>query len=451
MPSLPRPNPSSVRFRATAWAAAGLALLVVVSALAINWVVSREVNDAADAVLLEQAQDRAQLLADGADPDALVTVVGEEVVAAVFGPGGDVLAASGTPEPERLADAAPGVQSLDIVVFERQDDDDGAEPEAPHVERLRVAVAELGDGRRVVVGNEGEQTRRTLGSVRAVLAAGTPLIALLGGGILWFLTGRALRPVYRMRDDLDTVVAASDGGRVTEPGTRDEIDDLARTLNGVLDALGQQSQARRQFVADASHELKSPVANARALIETGGPTSRVLSELDRLQALVDDLLFLARTDETTPTRPQVVDLDDIVFDEAERAAYRTEIRIDASGVRPARALADPAEAARAIRNLLENAVRHGESRVGVAIEETADQVSVVVTDDGPGIAAADRERIFERFVRLADERSRGDGGTGLGLSIVATIADRNEGRVVVGDQDGPGARLELILPRAPEG
>ena len=442
----PRPNTAAVRFRATAWATVALAALVVVSALAINWLVTREVRSSADAILTEQAADRAQLLAAGAAPETQVIVLGEEVIAAVIAADGTVLASSGTPEPEVLANLPAGLRTVTIVVEEAREGDDSNEE--PHDDDIRVATVILPNGSRMVVGSEGDQTRQTIGNVRTVLAIGGPAVALVGGLILWFLTGRALGPVYRMRDDLERVVDRGSDGRVTEPGTRDEIDDLAVTLNHVLAQLEQQSASRRQFVADASHELKSPVANARALIETDGPVTTTLSELDRLQSLVDDLLFLARTDEMAPSAPSVVDLDDVVFDEAERAAIRTGLRIDASGVQPAQVLADRDQVARAVRNLVENAVRHGEHRVTLAVEEGPEAWVVVVVDDGPGIPPADRERIFTRFARLESDRSRGDGGTGLGLSIVEAIATRHGGTVRVADHDGPGARLELTLPRA---
>ncbi len=450
-------NPRSVRFRAAAWASAALALLVLVSALAINWLVTREVRSSADSVLLEQAQDRAQLLGSGAPPESLVNVIGHEVIAVVLDPTGQELAVSGTPEPEVLRDLPAGVQNIQLIVVEGEDssddssEDNGPSDESPHQETLRAAVVVLDDGSRVIVGNEGEETAQTLNTVRAVLAIGSPAVALAGALILWLITGRALRPVYRMRNDLDRIVRADsgsvDGGRVGEPGTRDEVDDLAVTLNHVLDQLDRASAARRQFVADASHELKSPVANARALIETGGPSTTTLGELDRLEALIEDLLFLARHDEVVVGTPTEFDLDDVLFDEAERAAIRTEIRIDASGIQPARVRADREQVARAVRNLIENAVRHAGSTVRVAVEEADGLWVLIVGDDGPGIPAPDRERIFDRFARLESERSRGDGGTGLGLSIVEAIAIGNGGRVSVADHDGPGARLELALPQ----
>ncbi len=440
-----RPNTSSLRFRATVWTAAAIALLVLVSALAINWAVTRTVRGSFDNVLLEQAEDRALLLAGGADPAALVTVTGEEVVVAIIGPEGSVLASSGTPEPDALTALTPGISDTEVII---EEDDDGDEAESsPHAESLRAAVVENPDGSRVVVGNEREEVQNALREVRWILAIGGPIIAVLAAAIVRWLSGRALRPVFGMRDDLNGVV--NGGGRVTEPGTNDEIDDLAITLNGVLDQLEQQSEARRRFVSDASHELKSPVANARALIETEGPRARTLGELDRLQAIVDDLLYLARTDETVAGSPATIDLDDIVFDEAERATVHTDRRIDGSGVQPAQVVADRNEVSRAIRNLIDNAVRHAAERVAVSIEERPARWVVVVADDGPGIPEADRVNVFTRFARLEHDRSRGDGGTGLGLSIVESIAHRNGGSVAaVEPPGGAGARLELSLPKA---
>lgn len=450
-------NHRSVRFRVTVGAALALGALVIISGIGIDWLVGREVRRSADASLLEQASDRAQLLSTGAQPQALVTVTGYEEFAAVISPSGDVLAFSGTTTPAALAAIGPGVQEIELALIE----DEGEDSE-PHLETVRLAGVEASDGSMVIVGSEGEETRRTTNVVRTILLVGGPIMAVVGALISWFVAGRALAPVYRLRADLDGVVKLSDHRRVEAPGTEDEIDDLASTMNDLLGRLEQQSAARRQFVADASHELKSPLANARALLETVdapagserlGPTERetnvrVVGELDRLQSLVDDLLYLARTDETAVGERVVFDLDDVVFDEAERAAIRTSFTIDASGVQPARIVGDRSEVARAVRNLVENAVRHASSRVSLAVEPAAGEWVVVVADDGEGIPPEDRERIFDRFARLATDRSRGDGGTGLGLSIVASVAARNGGSVSVVDHQGAGARLELRLPRA---
>ena len=492
---LRRPNLRSVRVRTALGAAAALTVVLAASLAAIGWLVARQVRAAADATLVEQADDRAQLLAGGADPAPLVNVIGDEVVAVVVSADGTVLAAAGTPTPEVAAGWPLGVSDVAIAVFDEighaghensagdgaedgENDgsgDGGEDGEADgvvHTEALRAAVVETATGQRVVVANEGEQAGRTIAATWTILALAGPLIAGAGAVLAWLVTGRALAPVHRLRRDLEEVVSTGVEARVTPPGTDDEIEALAQTVNDVLGRLERLAAVRRRFVADASHELKSPLANARALLETSSPAAHddlhrdhgvstglradLMGELHRLQNLVDDLLFLARTDETSQVDPAEFDLDDVAFDEAERVEIRTEIRVDASTVQPARVVADRHEVARAIRNLLENAVRHASTTVTVGIEERPAHWVVAVGDDGDGVPEADRERVFERFVRLDNDRARSQGGTGLGLSIVATIAARNGGSVGVvtaGGEAGPGrgARFELSLPKPSAG
>ncbi len=469
LPALRRPNLRSVRARTTMGAALAVCLLVLLSGIAIERLVAREIRAAADATLEDQAVDRAQLLGTGADPATLVNVIGDEVLAVVLAPDGTVLAAQGTPldMAAELTALEPGLSTISITLIEADDEED--EDEAPHTETVRAAVAVADDGARVVVGNENEGVTGAINAVRALLLIGGPLVAIAGAAVAWLVTGRALAPVDRLRRDLDAVTRA--GGRVTEPATDDEIQALAEATNDVLTRLDAQSSTRRRFVADASHELKSPIANARVLLDTddgadpGRLRQRVTGELDRLQSLVDDLLFLARTDETVAPEPAPFDLDDVVFDEAERLSTLSTIAIDANGVQPARVMADRAEVARAVRNLLENAVRHARSTVTVAIAAVAPgddrdggrddggldgaaAWAVVISDDGPGIPEADRDRVFERFTRLDHERGRITGGTGLGLSIVAAIAVRNGGRATVGEGVEGGARFTLAVPSA---
>jgi len=454
---MPTINTRSVRFRTTAGAALALLALLTISGIVVILLVAREVRQAADSSLIERAEDRAILLGGGNPADALTQVVGDEVVVAVFGPDGAVLASSGTPDPTELFPLPEGVSAIELIVEEEEHP--GDEAESPHREDVRAAARTLDDGRRVVVAGEEEQTNQTVAAVSAVLIIASLVTAATASLVAWIVTGRALAPVGRIRRDLDAVVTARGRSRVTEPDSGDEVAALATTLNDVLGQLESQSAARRRFVADASHELKSPVANARALIETGEPSAeldhRVIGELDRLQSLVDDLLYLAGTDERAPTPPTVlVDLDDLAFDEAERVTARTTNRIDASGVQPAAVLGDRSGLARACRNLVENAVRHADSTVSIAIVDRDDHWVLVVADDGPGIPAHARERIFERFTRLADDRSRADGGTGLGLSIVAAVAEHHGGTIAVVDPPerpdttpSSGARFELALPK----
>ena len=442
------PNVRSVRFRTTVGAATALAVLLLLAGLIINQLVANQIRDAADAVLLERAGDRARQLEQGSNPGALVTVVGEEVVAAVVSPTGEVLASSSEPSPGELAGLPEGISEAELTI-----------PHDGSTERevLRAAVASTVDGSMVVVASEGEQAEQAVNAVRTILAITGPIVVVVGALVAWAVTGRALAPVNTLRAELDSVIRLSESARVGEPGTGDEIEALATTTNSLLERLEVQSAARRRFVADASHELKSPIANAKAILETAEAPSqaagqRVLGELHRLQDLVDDLLFLASTDEASPTTATSFDLDDVVFDEAERATVRTDKIIDASGVVPARAKADRNEVARAIRNLIENAVRHADHRVVAAIEPDGDRWMVVVADDGPGIPFEQRDRVFDRFTRLDSDRTRADGGTGLGLSIVASIAARNHGSVQVSSghetTSTDGARFEFRLPRA---
>lgn len=440
-------NPRSVRFRTTAGAALALFVLVGVSGLVIGVVIGRQIEQAFDNTLVEQARDRALLLDGGADPASLISTVGEEAIVAIVGADGDVLATSGLADASDVASIPDGVSDQEVGVID-SDADHGAEVSS---ERLRIAVVESDTGGRVIVGSELEQSRRAISSVRTILLAGVPVVAVVAGGIAWLVTGRALAPVHRMHDDLGRIVELSDGTRVDDPGTGDEIAELAGQMNRLLDRLGHQQSLRRQFVSDASHELKSPLANARMLVETADAASDrslALGELDRLRAIVDDLLFLAEHDETTSADPQVVDLDDVVFTEAERLAATIGLTVDASRVVPARVAATTAEVARAVGNLLTNAGRHGRERIEVSVGEADSMWIVTVDDDGPGVPESERERIFERFSRLDDARGRDGGGTGLGLAIVASVAERWGGRVTVGDSPLGGARFRLLLPKA---
>lgn len=443
-----RVNTKSVRFQTTAGAALALVALLAAAGFGINWFVGRQIQASFDEALLEQAADRVALIDQGATVESLITPVGYEEIVAAIAADGTVLALAGAEVPPNVANVPLGVSDLLVAEIE-----DG---EGPELEEIRVALAEATNGVRILVGNEGETAATARSAVRNMLLAVIPLTALAGAVVAWFVTGRALGPVKRMRSELDEVVEAGDGRRVTEPGSGDEVDELGATINTVLERLDDQTLRQRRFVADASHELKSPLANARAIIDTAQAqpddeeflrvTSGVGSELNRLRALVDDLLFLAQTDEGAPRQVRATDLADLIFDEAERVAATSEKRIDASGVAPVQVMVEPSEAARAIRNLVENAERFASERVTISVIESDTLATVVIADDGPGIPAADRDAVFERFGRLENDRGRAAGGTGLGLSIVASIATANGGSVVLSDAPTGGAEFALSFP-----
>jgi signal transduction histidine kinase len=231
-------------------------------------------------------------------------------------------------------------------------------------------------------------------------------------------------------------------------------------MNQMLGRLEKAQASQRRFVSDASHELRSPVTSIRQHAEVAlahpGSTSvqalaqTVLAENLRVQRLVDDLLLLAKVDEyILQLRRQPIDLDDLVFDEAGRLRATGSLRIDTTRVSAGRVAGDLSGLRRVLRNLSDNAAGHARTRVEFALSERDDAVVFTIDDDGPGIPENERQRVFERFVRLDDARARHDGGTGLGLAIVAELVSAHGGTVTITDSGLGGARVEVILPRQP--
>jgi signal transduction histidine kinase len=283
------------------------------------------------------------------------------------------------------------------------------------------------------------------------------LIAAVGFAV-WYLAGRALRPVEAIRAQAEAITGTTLDRRVPEPRTNDEVGRLARTMNAMLDRLETSSQKQRQFVSDASHELRSPIASIRTNLEVAlrnadradwpAVAGRALAEDARMEEMVTDLLDLARLDEDAEATPAAsmpeVDLDELVLDETLRQHRAS---IDTTRVSAGRVHGRREQLARVVRNLLDNADRHASSRVSVSLQSGVDDhVELVVDDDGPGIAPDDRAKVFERFTRLDDGRARDDGGLGLGLSMVKTIVERHGGTVAIDDSPVGGARFTVRLP-----
>ncbi len=289
-------------------------------------------------------------------------------------------------------------------------------------------------------------------TVMFYLMIGVPILIVVAGAATYVFAGRALRPVEAIRARVASMSEKDLDERVPVPAARDEVGRLAETMNAMIARLEQAQKVQRRFVADASHELRSPLATIGAgleLLQNSDPGTVVAlrGETQRLGRLVDDLLLLARADERglQPRRDEV-DLDEIV--EAERArpcedGVRTEVR--AAHVR---VVGDRGQLMRVLRNLVDNAHRHARSRVVVTLGREGDHAVLDVVDDGPGVPADDRVRIFERFVRLDDARARADGGSGLGLAIVAEVVAAHGGLVRVEDAPGGGAMFRVRLPAA---
>ena len=313
------------------------------------------------------------------------------------------------------------------------------------VERDSVEYAVLADTSDVV---------RSVDNIRQVVWLAVPLATMAAAAVAWFLTGRALRPVSDITSRVGGISRHRLHERVPEPRTGDEIAELARTMNAMLERLDADDQRLRQFVSDAGHELRSPVAVLRSEAEVAAAqpdrttvdllAHGVLGETERLQRIVDDLLVLALGDERSAIALRDVDVDDIVLAEAARSRR---LPVTTSGVSAGRIRGTTDGVARVVTHLLDNATRHGDTEVAVTLIVSDDAVVLTVDDDGPGIAPADRDRVFERFVRLDEARSRDRGGAGLGLAVVAETVRTMHGSVRVEDSDLGGARFVVEWPR----
>ena len=312
----------------------------------------------------------------------------------------------------------------------------------------------------VVVAVASQQAQReAVRTVGVLLLVGIPLLVGLAGLVTWWRVGRALGSVETIRRQVEQIESAHVQQRVPVPPTRDEIAHLASTMNGMLQRLEASDRIQRQFVADASHELRSPLATLTAALEVanGDESGRTWQELApvlesetaRMARLVEDLLLLSQADNRALALARDdVDLDDLAGLECRRLTQLTDLRVVLS-VRPVRVRGDEHKLAQLLRNVLDNAARAAHEVVAVSVVRREDLAVITVEDDGEGIPAADRQRVFERFVRLDESRSRRRGGSGLGLSIVQEIAAAHGGSVQVGASSLGGAAFEIELPAAP--
>jgi signal transduction histidine kinase len=302
-----------------------------------------------------------------------------------------------------------------------------------------------------------------------LLAAGPAAVAAAGLGA-WALAGATLRPVERMRRRLAEITERNPGARLRVPAARDEIASLAATMNALLDRLQVAMERQRDFAADASHELLTPLTTLRAELELARRPGRsrqaldaavtaAAGDTDRLIHLAQDLLLLARAQEGTDfLRARQVSVPGLLS-EAARAfagqAHARGITLDLQAGPALTAVADPHQLRQVLDNLLGNAIRY--SPAGGVVELTARathrdgraRVVLEVRDHGPGFTPEFLPHAFERFRRADTARSRAEGGTGLGLAIVASIAHAHHGRAVAGNHPGGGARVSIEIPALP--
>ncbi|MCW2761530.1 MAG: ATP-binding region, ATPase domain protein [Marmoricola sp.] len=446
-----------MRLRTSLGATAVVALFLAAAAGTFVVLQRQQLESSLTDVARQQAADVAAQVSQKGSRVDLSGGGGEESLIQVVNASGDVVAASPSVEGEPPVIArTPGSGTVLVVVTDRLPIGEGERfvvvargvgtPEGPMVVLAARSLEVVGQSTAVVVG---------------LLAVGYPAVLLAVGLMSYLLIGRALAPVEAIRRRVASIGGTTElTARVPVPDGGDEITRLAETMNSMLTRLETGVQEQRRFVGDASHELRSPLAMIRAAHEIGSlhpagtdwtVTSReVLAELDRLDRLVADMLLLARSDEHgLVLRSEEVDLDDLVTEEGVRLR-RLGVRDVELAAPPVRVMGDRHHLERALHNVTDNAARHARQRVEIHL--TADTGTgfalIEVRDDGPGIPGDDLQRIFERFVRLDQSRTRHSGGTGLGLPIAREIARAHHGDLVA-MRSGLGGRFLLSLPTRP--
>jgi len=450
-----RAGPGTVRARVTAVAGLALTAAVVLGLVVMYRLQLNSADQTIRGQLRAYVTQIEQSVTDGVFPRSLpASVLDPAAQAQVLTPDGTVLAAT------RNLAGLPALYTLAPAAAEpvRQRAADRVLPSDLSVYGERVTAG----GRPVTI----IATTRTYlvsqvnQSFARLLIAGVPALLVLACATVWLVTGRALRPVERIRAAVTAITSADLTQRVPDPGTHDEIGRLASTMNDMLARLEDAAARQRRFVADASHELRSPLTAIRTGLEVGlshpdrAPwpeiARRAVRQSERLEQLIAELLVLARADaRQLAARRQPVDLTALLTD-LRAATPAAGLAVDLSVSPGLATTGNPEDLHRLFRNLLDNAVRYASHRVRITAADGPDGTVVEIADDGPGIPAAERERVFGRFVRLDASREQGSGSAGLGLAIVREIAAAHGASIVLTEAERGGTRVVVTLCPARE-
>jgi signal transduction histidine kinase len=444
----------TIRTRITALATATVLVVLLLAGFAVVRVHERLLVEAVDERLEQAADDAGRTPTSGTlrapgDDDSVAQLVRDGAVVAV---------APATAKSVLTAPIAPAPGRAGAVVV--RDVPGVLEGEGTH--RVRSVV--LPDATTLHLAINLDDVRESTDALRRALAAAIPLVTVVLGAVIWWFVGRAILPVEAIRAQVSAIGPDDLDRRVPVPEADDEIAQLAQTMNGMLDRLERSAGQQRRLVADASHELRSPLARMRAELEVDlahpdgadlvATHRSALEEVVGLQRLVDDLLDLARPDGVGPSLRSLepVDLDDLVLRAARRVRDTGRVTLATSEVGAVQVIGEAPRLERMVANLLDNAVRHAATAVTVGLHDHGDGMALlVVDDDGPGIPPADRARVVEPFTRLDAARAAGSGGAGLGLAIVQEIAAAHGGSLAITDRPGGGARFVVTLPMAGPG
>lgn len=489
--------PSSLQARVTFLSTALFALALIIAEVALVMILRRQLIAEVDRAIDSRLNDLLDFVElvyeieelDEQDRTELGGLTGTDEIAAIFDYEGYVISISDdTGSPQRLLDLTidgddefatvgleeftltEGTSSMRISSLELFGIDglslDGREltdfeiDQLSDEEYLRAEPTSETPLDIAVVAKSLEGVERTVSTVTRVLLIATPLLTALFAALAWWLAGRTLRPVEQTRREVEEISAGDLTQRVSTTGRSDEIGLLAATMNDMLARIETGQTQQRRFVADASHELRTPlaamateldVATAHSDSTTWPETaSRVRATVSRMQRLVDDLQLLARSDAgvTAAAGLTRVSLDDLVLEGAYAGGPGAPV---AMGSLESVTLAGNADQLRrVIDNLVANARRHATSQVEVSLAEVMENgqtwAILRVDDDGGGVAASDRDHVFDRFARLDDGRTRDRGGSGLGLSICRELVTAHGGTIAVESADLGGASFVVRLP-----
>lgn len=444
-----------MRARATLGATAVVALALTAASVALFAMLhadlQRNANDAATA----QADTVGQLAAEGKLPDLLPLTHGADFIQVVDSSGRVVAASQNLVGRPAVAHLRPHEGRL-RATWSGEPFGEG------HRQRIVAVTAQTPGGAVTVYAGTSLRDADAADEITKVaLGIGTPLLLATVALVTWWVTGRALRPVEAIRSEVAEITGRALHRRVPVPAAQDEVARLARTMNATLDRLEDAVVRQRRFIADASHELRSPITVLRTQLEVAlahpdpalwpDLVRDALEDTVRLQDLASDLLLLARLDAAEPVSRIPLDMAELCRTTV-AARHGDRLPVD-TRLQPGLTVeGNRGWLVRLLTNLLDNAQRHADRRIELVLHTDQDARLAVleVTDDGPGIPDADRERIFERFTRLDDARSRDLGGAGLGLAIARDIAHQHHGTLRV-EPHPNGAGIVARLPLSPSG
>ena len=421
----------------------------------------RDLTDTLETGLTARADDLAALVASsGAEAPTLDTRrVGdsEDNFSQILTPDGEIVASNLEPGLGPTLDSAELEIATARAIFVNLPSFAGVE--GGDAELLARPASSAAGEFVVVAGVSTEDRRETLAGIVRAFLIGSPLALLLASGLGYLLATRALKPVDAMRRRAGAITLERSGERLPLPRAEDEIHDLGKTLNAMLDRIEASLERERVFVADASHELRTPLAILRAELELAGRPGRSLGELqsavgsageevERLSQLAEDLLVIARSDQgklrIARKSSDVGELLERVQHRFARRAQERERQVVVDAPAGMRSELDPLRVEQAVGNLTDNALRHGRGNVRLAAHRENGFAVVEVSDHGPGFPAEFESQAFERFTRA--DVGRTGGGAGLGLAITRAIAEAHGGEVTIVAGSSETTILRLTLP-----